>query len=66
MITLVLYSGHAGGEEEKNAIINYCSTLSQEFYTVLLYEMINWVNHPPALVSIEKNAQTNNDGFSVS
>lgn len=66
VITLVLYSGHAGGEEEKNAIINYCSTLSQEFYTVLLYEMINWVNHPPALVSIEKNAQTNNDGFSVS
>ena len=54
VITLVLYSGHTGGKEEKNAIIDYCSMLNQNFFTVFLYEMINWTNHPPALLTIER------------
>jgi len=55
VITLVLYSGHTGGEEEKKTIIDYCSKLDQGRFTVFLYEMINWKNYPPALLSIEKH-----------
>lgn len=54
IITIVLYSGHAGGEEEKKIILDYCSKLDQNFYTVLFYGMINWKNHPPSLLAIEK------------
>jgi len=54
IITLVLYSGHPGGEEEKVAVINYSRHLPQEDFAVSLFEMINWSNHPPALLAIEK------------
>lgn len=54
MITIVLYSGHPGGGEEKKRILDYCSRLHQDIFDVLLYEMFNWSNHPPALVAIEK------------
>lgn len=54
IVTLVLYSGHAGGKEEKKIIFDYCSKLDQNFYTVVFYGMINWTNHPPSLLAIEK------------
>lgn len=54
IITIVLYSGHAGGKEEKQIILDYCSKLEQDFYTVVFYGMINWLNHPPSLIAIGK------------
>lgn len=52
--TVVLYSGHPGGMEEKERILHYCSRLRRDTFDVLLYEMMNWPNHPPVLVAIEK------------
>ena len=54
IITLVLYSGHTGGDDEKKAVVDFCRQLPQDIFAVSLYEMINWANHPPALLAVEK------------
>ncbi len=61
VITIMLYSGHPGGEEEKGKVLHYCSMLNQDFFDVLLYETINWSNHPPVLVAIEKKMRRINE-----
>lgn len=53
-ILLVVYSGHAGGMEEKNALLDYVSGLNQSLFKVLQYGFINQINHPPFLIAIEK------------
>ena len=54
IVTIVMYSGHEGGKEEKGALLHYCQSLSQLKFTTLLYEIINQVNQPPSLLVIEK------------
>jgi len=49
-----VYSGHPGGMEEKNALLDYCSSLNQSLFKVLQYGFINQINHPPFLIAIEK------------
>lgn len=51
---LVIYYGHPGGEQEKNAVLNFCSQLPQEDFSVLTYQFINQKNNPPILVCVEK------------
>ncbi|WP_320165246.1 class I SAM-dependent methyltransferase [uncultured Trichococcus sp.] len=53
-ILLVVYSGHPGGIEEKNALLEYVSGLNQALFKVLQYGFINQINHPPILIAIEK------------
>ncbi|SJZ36453.1 Putative rRNA methylase [Pilibacter termitis] len=53
-ILLVLYYGHDGGEQEKEAVLHFARTLPQEEYQVLEYQFINQKNSPPILVCIEK------------
>lgn len=53
---LVIYYGHEGGAEEKNAVLDYCANLPQENYSVLTYQFINQKNNPPLLVCVEKKA----------
>ncbi len=53
-IILVIYSGHPGGMEEKNALLDYVSGLNQALFKVLQYGFINQINHPPILIAIEK------------
>lgn len=53
-VILVIYSGHPGGLEEKNALLEYVSGLNQALFTVLQYGFINQINHPPILIAIEK------------
>ncbi|MPN33499.1 hypothetical protein SDC9_180987 [bioreactor metagenome] len=53
-IILVVYSGHPGGMEEKQALLDYVSGLNQALYKVLQYGFINQINHPPILIAIEK------------
>lgn len=55
-IVLVLYYGHDGGEEEKNAVIDFAASLSQDNYQVLTYQFINQRNSPPICLCIEKKA----------
>lgn len=54
MIVLVVYHGHDGGKEERDAIINYVSSLPQKYVHVLRYEFINQKNSPPFIIALEK------------
>ncbi|EXJ22749.1 SAM-dependent methyltransferase, MraW methylase family [Alkalibacterium sp. AK22] len=54
LITIMVYYGHPGGEEEKNGVIDFVRSLSQKEYQVLQYGFINQKNAPPFLLVIEK------------
>lgn len=54
LITLVLYTGHPGGGEEAQAVIDWASTLDPRHYTVVRYELLNQKNHPPYAIGIAK------------
>ncbi len=55
IITLMIYTGHEGGKEEKAALFSLCEALNQKQFTVLYYNIINQIHHPPSLLVIEKN-----------
>lgn len=54
MVFVMVYYGHTGGVEEKDAVLSYIKTLSQDQYSVLQYGFINQKNTPPFLIAIEK------------
>lgn len=54
LLVLVVYAGHPGGKEEKEAVMNYVSQLNQKEYMALQYHFINLVNDPPFVLAIEK------------
>lgn len=54
LLLLVLYSGHAEGFAEKQAILPFVQSLPQENFDVLAYHFINQKNEPPYLIAIQK------------
>ena len=54
LVLIVIYSGHEGGSEERDAVMEYVSQLPQASYDVLQYGFINQRHSPPFLVAIEK------------
>ncbi len=52
LVTIVIYTGHQGSLEEKEAVINYCRHLDQRQYTVMHVNFINQAHHPPELLAI--------------
>lgn len=54
LLVLVVYAGHPGGSEEKNAVLKYTTTLDQKIYNVLKYQFINLKNEPPFVIAIHK------------
>ena len=56
IVTLIIYSGHPGGKEEEDALLQYAASLEQTKFTVLHYRMLNQINNPPSLLAIEKLA----------
>lgn len=54
IVSIMVYSGHDGGLEEKNIIDEFVVELPQEEYNVLTYKFVNQVNHPPYLYLIQK------------
>ncbi|AIF43986.1 class I SAM-dependent methyltransferase [Virgibacillus sp. SK37] len=54
LIVLVVYHGHPGGQEEKNAVLKHVMNLEQKEYSVLQYGFINQKNNPPFIIAIEK------------
>jgi hypothetical protein len=54
IITIVAYTGHAGGQEEANAVAEWASQLPQAQFNVLSYRFINQKNDPPFLIAVEK------------
>lgn len=54
VVLIVIYSGHTGGGEERDAVLDFVTQLPQASYDVLQYGFINQRHSPPFLVAIEK------------
>lgn len=53
LVTLMLYTGHKGGEEEAEEVMRWCRCLSGDRYQVMALDCLNR-NHSPKLVVIGK------------
>jgi 16S rRNA C1402 N4-methylase RsmH len=53
-IAIMIYSGHEGGEIEKNAILNWAKEIPQAKWHVFSYAPMNQIHTPPMLIVIEK------------
>ena len=53
-VSIMIYYGHDGGSEEKDAVLKWVSQLDQCLFTVMQYKPLNQINTPPFLVMIEK------------
>ncbi len=54
VITIVCYTGHEGGGEERDALLGELAHLSQSEYQVVHYAFVNQINNPPELFAVEK------------
>lgn len=54
IIVCVVYHGHPGGEEEKDALFTHLKQFEQKEFNVLQYGFINQKNKPPFILAIEK------------
>ncbi|WP_449355604.1 tRNA (mnm(5)s(2)U34)-methyltransferase [Virgibacillus natechei] len=54
LIVIVVYHGHAGGKQEKDALLKYVGSLEQKAFTVLQHGFINQQNDPPFILAIQK------------
>ncbi|WP_046176645.1 tRNA (mnm(5)s(2)U34)-methyltransferase [Domibacillus indicus] len=54
LIVLVIYHGHEGGADERDAVTAFAASLDQERAHVIKYGFINQVNTPPFILAIEK------------
>lgn len=54
IVTIVIYTGHEGGEQEAAAVERWASELAPMNYQVLRYQFANQKNHPPYLLAVEK------------
>lgn len=57
LLLVVVYSGHEGGSEERDAVMKFVSSLPQKTFDVLKYEFINQQHSPPFLLAIEKKQE---------
>ncbi|QHT47473.1 methyltransferase domain-containing protein [Bacillus sp. SB49] len=55
LLVLVVYHGHEGGEEEKDALLEYLTALDSKEYHVLHYGFINQKRKPPFILAVEKH-----------
>ncbi|MDF2959931.1 MAG: SAM-dependent methyltransferase [Paenibacillus sp.] len=56
VLTVVLYTGHEGGEQEASAVREWAEQLPQQQFQVLEYRFMNQKNHPPYLIAVEKRS----------
>lgn len=54
IVVLVVYHGHPEGKKERDELLPFVASLSQEEYHVLQYGFINQRNAPPFIIAIEK------------
>ncbi|NPV90378.1 MAG: class I SAM-dependent methyltransferase [Firmicutes bacterium] len=54
IITVVVYTGHPGAVEEKEAVESWAAALPQEEWTVINCSFPNWRNHPPQVMAITR------------
>lgn len=58
LLLVVVYSGHEGGSEERDAVLEFVSALPQKSFDVLKYAFINQKHSPPFLLAVEKKKTT--------
>ena len=54
LISVVLYSGHAGAQAECDAVLEWASSLPQKQVEVLRYCFVNQKNSPPFLLLLQR------------
>ncbi|MCZ8512605.1 methyltransferase domain-containing protein [Paenibacillus filicis] len=54
IITIVLYTGHPGGQAEAEAVERWAAELPQRLYQSLQVRFVNQKNSPPYLIAVEK------------
>ncbi|WP_342510455.1 class I SAM-dependent methyltransferase [Sporosarcina sp. FSL K6-1522] len=54
IIAVSVYDGHEGGQEERDALLDYVKSLHQSDVHVIRYELLNQRNNPPFLIALEK------------
>jgi hypothetical protein len=54
IIILVIYTGHPGGKEEKEAVFKFAEGLDHKKYNVMHYEFINQAKNPPEVLAVIK------------
>ncbi|GKT04141.1 class I SAM-dependent methyltransferase [Furfurilactobacillus entadae] len=54
LITIVVYTGHPGGQTEADLVTDFVRHLPQKQFQVLHYGFINQQHQPPYLLAIEK------------
>lgn len=53
-IAIMIYYGHEGGLQEKNAVFEWASALPQKEWHVFSYAPLNQIHTPPMLIILEK------------
>lgn len=54
IVVLVVYHGHEGGKEERDAVLRFVEQLPQKQVHVLRYDFLNQKNDPPFIIALEK------------
>lgn len=54
VIVMIIYYGHDGGLEERDALLTFVAALPQKKINVLRYEFINQKNAAPFIIAIER------------
>lgn len=54
IIVLVVYYGHEGGQEEKEALLKHVIQLNQKHFNVLQYRFINQKNSSPFIIAVQR------------
>lgn len=54
VVSIAIYAGHPGGEEEDRAVREFCSALDYHSYRVVLSEMINKPGYPIRMLFITR------------
>ena len=52
LLCVTLYSGHPGGEEEKQAVLRFAQALDPQIWHVAFIRMLNQPNQPPEVLLI--------------
>lgn len=54
VLTIVVYPGHEGGQEEADAVQAWAAKLPQERNQAMVYRFLNQRNAPPYVIAVEK------------
>ena len=55
LLLITCYTGHSGGEGEKESVETYLKSLDQKDFNILKFTFINQKNNPPILYGVEKS-----------